>query len=168
MDGGQHRGSLRAALPGDVEPLLDVQQAGAVAGLRHIFPQDRYPFPRAALMDRWLREIADPGVRAYVWTAHTGRITGFAAVHEIELLHFGTAVDTWGSGLAWLLHDAVLEEMLSAAPAGTPSLRLRVFEENRRARRFYERRGWAMTGGRSRTAFPPHPVLLEYTYPLAR
>jgi hypothetical protein len=43
-----------------------------------------------------------------------------------------------------------------------------VFEENRRAQRFYEKRGWAMTGEHSRTTFAPYPVLLEYTYPLAR
>jgi RimJ/RimL family protein N-acetyltransferase len=165
---GEYRGSLRAMLPGDVEPLLDVQQAGAVAGLGHIFPQDRYPFPRAAITDRWLAEIADPGVRVYVWVSHTGRITGFAAAADSELLHFGTAVDSWGSGLAARLHDAVLAEMLRSVPAGTVSLRLRVFDANRRARRFYEKLGWAMTGERSLAIFPPYPELLEYARPLAQ
>lgn len=40
--------------------------------------------------------------------------------------------------------------------------RLRVFEGDARARRFYERHGWAATGDRSRTRFPPYPVLLAY------
>lgn len=39
---------------------------------------------------------------------------------------------------------------------------LRVFADNVRARRFYERLGWRPTGRVSRTSFPPDPVLLEY------
>jgi putative acetyltransferase len=41
-------------------------------------------------------------------------------------------------------------------------IRLRVFEENHRARRFYEKSGWVSTGSTSRGQFPPFPVLLEY------
>jgi hypothetical protein len=44
---------------------------------------------------------------------------------------------------------------------------LRVFEENRWARRFYERRAWLATGERTRTSFAPHPVLVHYARPLA-
>jgi hypothetical protein len=33
---------------------------------------------------------------------------GFAARREDELLHFGTAVEWWGSGLATWLHDQLL------------------------------------------------------------
>jgi hypothetical protein len=52
--------------------------------------------------------------------------------------------------------------------SGVASLRLREFEANRRARRFYEKLGWSVTGERSRTTFPPYPELLEYAYPLAQ
>jgi hypothetical protein len=31
---------------------------------------------------------------------HEGRIVGFAATRDNELFHFGTAVETWGTGLA--------------------------------------------------------------------
>ena len=87
-----------------------------------------------------------------------GEIVGFAATRGEELLHFGTAVETWGSGLAAWLHDAVV----ATYPSVTGPLRLRVFAENRRARRFYEKLGWLATGRESRTSFPPHPVLVEY------
>jgi hypothetical protein len=60
----------------DVEALVDVQQAGAVRGLAHIFPQDRYPFPREVIVQRWFHEIADPDVRVYVSADESGGITG--------------------------------------------------------------------------------------------
>jgi RimJ/RimL family protein N-acetyltransferase len=143
-----------AALP-DLPALLDVQQAGAVGALAHIFPQDDYPFPRADLERRWAAEIADPAVDVYVVQREAGRIEGFAAVRGDELLHLGTAVETWGSGLAAAVHDE-LRPMLG------PRGRLWVFEANRRARRFYEKLGWRRTGRRRRSAFAPYPALLEY------
>ena len=149
---------LREARPADLPALLDVQEAGAVLGMGHIFPQHSHPFPRAALLERWTAEIADPGIAAYV--IDTGRVAGFAALRGDELLHFGTAADTWGSGLAAAAHGELLEQLTAR---GVRRARLRVFEENRRARRFYEKLGWQPTGARSRTSFPPHPVLLEYS-----
>src|SRR5918997_519215 len=86
---------LRAATPADLPDLLDLQEAGAVRALAHIFPQDEYPFPRADVAARWAAETADPGID--VWVAeHDGRLAGFVAVRGDELLHFGTAVGTWG------------------------------------------------------------------------
>lgn len=84
----------------DLDRLIDVQEEGAVRGLAHIFPQDRHPFPRAGIRHRWAAEIADPAIRAYVIELGGDRIAGFAATRGDEFLHFGTAVDTWGSGLA--------------------------------------------------------------------
>jgi RimJ/RimL family protein N-acetyltransferase len=153
---------FREATAQDISPLVDVQQAGAVRGLSHIFPQDRFPFPRTAIVQRWSDELADPATAVYVSTDEAGAITGFAATRGSELLHFGTSPSTWGSGLAGELHDAVLGAFAKAAPTGVTLIRLRVFEANTRARRFYEKRGWVTTGRRSRTSFSPHPELLEY------
>ena len=107
---------------------------------------------------RWEAELQDPGIAAYVATRPDGRLVGFAARRGDEVLHFGTALETWGSGLAtWLL-----EALLATYPAEVARVRLRVFAGNLRARRFYEKLGWQATGRESRTSFPPHPVLLEY------
>jgi RimJ/RimL family protein N-acetyltransferase len=152
---------LRDATVADLPALMDVQQAAAVRALAHIFPQDRYPFPRDELLSRWVTEIADPDVGAYVIEDGEDRIAGFAATRGDELLHFGTAVRTWGTGLAICAHDDVMRRLTAA---GVTRARLRVFEEDRRARRFYEKLGWRPSGQRSRTPFPPHPVLVEYAY----
>jgi RimJ/RimL family protein N-acetyltransferase len=149
---------IREATEVDVPAILGIQEPGAVQGLGHIFPQDEHPFPREAVEVRWRQELADPTIAVYVAIDALGRVTGFAARQGDQLLHFGTAIETWGSGLAQRLHD----ELLESFPASVTRLRLRVFAENRRARRFYEKLGWVETGAESRTQFPPHPVLLEY------
>lgn len=155
---------LRRAVLSDLPDLLDVQQAGAVKGLAHIFRQDLYPFPRAEVHARWESELADPAVDVYVIVDDTGRIAGFAAIRGDELLHFGTAVESWGGGLASAAHDELLVRF---AAAGVVRARLRVFEENGRARRFYEKMGWRPTGRLTRTSFAPRPVLVEYELELS-
>ncbi|MGI8755147.1 MAG: GNAT family N-acetyltransferase [Acidimicrobiales bacterium] len=109
---------FRLATVTDLPALLDVQEAGAVAALGHIFPQDRYPFPRQALLERWTAELGDPAVRVYVATDDANLVNGFAASRGGELLHFGTAVDTWGTGLARQLHDALVDAMAETSPSG--------------------------------------------------
>jgi RimJ/RimL family protein N-acetyltransferase len=156
---------LRDAVLSDVPALIEVQQAGALQALTHIFPQDLYPFPRAAVEARWAAEILDPDVKVYVIEQDETGIVGFAAVRDNELLHFGTAVETWGSGLAAAAHRQVMQRL---AATGSTRARLRVFEENLRARRFYEKLGWRCTDRISRTSFPPRPVLLEYELDLDR
>jgi RimJ/RimL family protein N-acetyltransferase len=50
--------------------------------------------------------------------------------------------------------------LVNVAPV--PTLTLRVFEDNARARRFYEKNGWYATGAISRSTFPPYARLLQY------
>ncbi len=73
-------------------------------------------------------------------------------------------MSTWGSGLAGIAHDDVLQHLRMQ---GHHSAWLRVFDENRRAIRFYERRGWRVTDSTSLTSFPPYPVLRRYERDLA-
>ena len=149
---------FRPAAEQDVEGILDIQQPGAIAGLGHIFPQELHPFPRDAVDERWRSEMADEATSVYVAVGAGGQITGFTARREDLLLHFGTATEFWGTGLAQQLHDA----LVSTFPGSVRRIRLHVFEENHRARRFYEKLGWMPTGETSRTEFPPFPRLVEY------
>ncbi len=147
----------------DVDAVLAVQEPGAVKALSAIFPQDTHPFPRDALRTRWQSEIGDDQVECYVIEGG-GQVAGFAAVRGAELLHFGTAVETWGTGLA----STALDELLAIlARRGIPTAWLRVFEANERARRFYERHGWRPIGERTRGNFAPYPTLLTYDTQLA-
>jgi RimJ/RimL family protein N-acetyltransferase len=145
----------------DLPELIELQEAGAVIGMAGVFPQDRYPFPRHTILDRWREEIADPTIGTYVAVDGDDRLVGFAATTGRELLHFGTAVNTWGQGAAGELLDVVIPSLRAAGAQPV----LRVFAGNDRARRFYEKHGWRPTGASSVSSFGPHPVLLEYSLP---
>jgi RimJ/RimL family protein N-acetyltransferase len=150
---------LRSAMIADLAELVEVQRSGSVHALNHIFPQEEYPFPEAQILARWAAEIGDPAVDVYVIEQPAGVIAGFVALRGSELLHFGTAIHMWGTGFASVAHQRVVQLW---AATGVASAWLRVFEENRRARRFYEKMGWRCTRRLSRTSFPPYPVLVEY------
>lgn len=149
---------LRPLPRSDLDVLLEIQRDGAVAGLGHIFPQHLYPFPIETIRARWELELADPAIDCFAIVLD-GAVAGFAATRGDELLHFGTALETWGSGLAGLAHDDVLAHLRGQ---GHRRAWLRVFEENRRAVRFYLRRGWAGTDVTERSSYPPHAVLRRY------
>ncbi len=149
----------------DLEPLLDMQERAATVALAHIFPQDKYPFPRSDVRQRWVAEINDPGIEAYIAIDRADSIVGFLACRANELLHFGTAIEHWGSGLADELHAWAIDSLDRSTPRDIRYARLRVFEENLRARRFYEKHGWQSAGVETRTRFPPYPTLIEYTRP---
>lgn len=146
---------LRPLTHADLDVLLEVQREAAVVGLGHIFPQDTHPFPTVAVRARWVSEIDAPDVDCFA-VVTGGSLAGFAATRGAELLHFGTALHTWGSGLAASAHDEVLDHLRSQ---GHSQSWLWVFEENHRAVRFYRRRGWLPGEEKKPTSFPPHPLL---------
>ena len=154
---------LREMSTADVPDVLDVQQPGAIVGLADVFPQEAYPFPRDVIAERWWEEITTPGIDCYV-VVHDNRVVGFAAVREGEFLHFGIAVELWGTGIAQAAHAAVLDRIRAR---GIGRAWLQVFTDNRRGRRFYERLGWRQTGERGQSGFPPHAELLRYERDLA-
>ena len=145
----------------DLPALIEMQEAGAVVGMATVFPQDQYPFPREAVLARWRDEINDGSIGTYVAVDEDGQLVGFAAVAGGELLHFGTAIETWGQETASELLEVVAGWLREATSEPT----LRVFADNGRARSFYEKHGWRPTGATSVSGFEPHPVLLEYSLP---
>ena len=138
--------------------VVAIQEPAAVAGLSEVFPQDRYPFPREEIAARWRDEVADPDIECFV-VEEAGRVAGFAALHGREVLHFGAALDTWGSGLATAAHDELVER-LGACGVVRPALC--VYAGNARGRRFWEKHGWRPTGEVLRGSFPPYAELLAY------
>jgi len=142
----------------DVRAVVAVQEPGAVIGLAKVFPQDEFPFPREAVARRWLKEIETPEIDCFV-VQRNGAVIGFAAVRADEFMHFGIALELWGTGAAQDAHHAVLDRI---SATGVTRAWLRVFTGNERGRRFYERLGWTPMGARSQSTFPPYAELLRY------
>ncbi len=137
------------------ELLTEIQEDASLAGLGHIFPAERYPFPREAVLERWRTAtdtiLADPDG------------LGFAAVAPPWLDALYVCPAAWGTGVADGLHERALEALRAA---GVETAQLWVLEENRRARRFYERHGWYADGSTRVVPFPPHPLDLGYSLAL--
>jgi RimJ/RimL family protein N-acetyltransferase len=150
---------LRPMTISDVSTVIEVQEPGAVRSLSAVFPQDEYPFPQDEVAARWLQELEHPTIECFVVVVDDDAVVGFAAIRHDEFLHFGIAVERWGTGLAQWAHDAVLDRMRER---GIERACLRVFTGNGRGRRFYEKLGWQATGTRTRSTFPPNPELLHY------
>ena len=143
---------LRPMRPDEVDSVVTVQQEGAVADLRTYLSQDAHPFPRAEVQQRWAYELSRSDVQCFVVEGPDRVVDGFVAISGNQLLHFGTAKSTWGSGLAGRAHDEVLDHLREQ---GRSRAWLSVLEQNSRARRFYE----AAAGCRQARAYDPvsHP-----------
>jgi GNAT superfamily N-acetyltransferase len=150
---------IRLAGSDDAELLFGMQRASALSAFGHIFPPDEYPFPDDAERQRWAELVASNDAVILV-AEHQREPAGLAVIRHDELQRFFVVPEKWGSGVADALHDAVLETLREW---GESKSRLWVMEENRRARRFYERNGWR-PDGRTRTgSFPPYPPTVGYS-----
>lgn len=57
-EGAAAAATIRRAGLDDLERLVAVQRVAEVAGLGHVFPPDRYPFPVDEVRDRWRSWLA--------------------------------------------------------------------------------------------------------------
>jgi putative acetyltransferase len=154
-DGGQDRARvIRASGREEFERHFEIQRAASLAALAHVYPPDRYPFPDDDVRRRW-REFPGNVLAAEL----DGDVVGVAAVDDCWLEGFYVLPERWGTGIAAELHDAALAEL-----ADCPEIRLWTLEENHRARRFYEKRGWRLNGETRVVPFPPNPLDVGYSY----
>jgi GNAT superfamily N-acetyltransferase len=151
--------SIRDSRPGDAETLFAIQKAASLAGLAQVFPPERYAYPDAEIRARW-REV---GGGVFV-AERDGRAVGVAAVDDCWLNGLYVVPDEWGRGAAAALHDAAVAEIAVQHDVA----KLFCLEENHRARRFYERRGWRPNGETRRVPFAPRPLDVGYSLELRR
>jgi GNAT superfamily N-acetyltransferase len=156
---------LRAVRPAEADVLFGLHREATLHAYGHIFPPDRYPFPDEAMRDHWQAVVAGHGDQAQVIVAEVeGEAVGAVVAPPGRLESLFVVPRHWGAGAGSALHDAALAVTRAA---GLASCRLGVLEENHRARRFYEHRGWRADGRRRPARFPPHPVVLGYTIRLS-
>jgi len=150
---------IRTARPDEGPILADVCERASLAALEHIFPPETYPYPRKAVHDRWVAAVADPGSRTLIAVSDEEPL-GAACVTDGWLQGLYVIPERWGTGLSGELHDRALELVRGL---GAASCKLWVLEDNARARRFYERRGWRENGESRVVEFPPNPLDIGYS-----
>jgi putative acetyltransferase len=150
---------VREARADEAEALAQIQRAASLAAFSHIFPPDLYPFPLEDVRERWTTALADPAVSVLV-AELDARPVGLAGFRDDWLDGLYVAPDFWARGIGRELHDQVLDRLRRR---GSPRCHLWVLEDNDRARRFYERRGWRENGETRVVPFPPHPIDVGYT-----
>jgi putative acetyltransferase len=137
----------------DAETHWQVQRAACLPALAHVFPPEEYPFPDEAVLARW-RDFSGTVLAA----DRDGVVVGIAGVEPCWLHGFYVLPEWWGTGVADELHAAALDAMADCA-----QLKLWVLEENARARRFYEKRGWRLNGETRVVPYPPSPLDVGYS-----
>ena len=150
---------IRPATPADAEAVARVQLASWRAAYAHLFSAgqfDQYPLDRRA--DFWRR------YRPLV-AEIDGEVVGFASVGSAddkdadgELFAIYVRPEQWGSGVGRALIQAAEERLREL---GHASAVLWVYDDNPRARRFYEAAGWRTDGQHRPYEFlgAAHPVV---------
>jgi GNAT superfamily N-acetyltransferase len=152
---------FRRATSDDLGPLRDLEREANLAGLAHVFPADRYPFPDDDVLARWALVLQDPTACVLVRddVDRPGQLDVLAAYDDRSLRHLAVHPDRWGAGLASAAVDAVLAAL---AERGTTVAELWCLHDNGRARRLYEHLGWRATDDRRPAPWPPYPVEMRY------
>jgi GNAT superfamily N-acetyltransferase len=148
---------IRPARPEDAAAVAEVHVRTWQAAYEHVFGAELLAAidnpERRARWERWFAA----GER--VWAAEPeGRVVGFAWIgdsrdvppaDEGELFAIDVLPEAWGSGAGAGLMGAALPALRERYPTSI----LWVLEDNPRARRFYEREGWCLDGGRKEDTF---------------
>jgi diamine N-acetyltransferase len=144
--------SYRDARPEDGAALADLFNRCFCATFAHLYrPEDLDAFLAGSTAEAWCEEIAEAGVEVRLAEV-AGEPVGFAKMGPLtlpverpepgalELRSLYLEARHHGTGVAKALMAWVLDE---ARRRGAPALYLSVYVDNHRARRFYDRYGFA-------------------------
>jgi ribosomal protein S18 acetylase RimI-like enzyme len=142
---------VRRAQAGDAATLGEIHVRTWQTAYEHVFGAERLEAMSAERRtEQWRRWLAE-GVEAWVYEDDAGAVAGFVwvgdsreASGEGELYAIYVLPEAWGSEAGRQLMAVGRDALRSAYPTSV----LWVLEDNPRARRFYEREGWALDGGR--------------------
>lgn len=127
--------AIREATVADAPALGAVQMAALLAGYAE-FLETTASLPGVAERVSWWRaELAQPETRAWI-AENDGNAAGLVSIGPGELRWLCVMPERWGAGIGIALLATAEQEL---APGAT----LEVPERNLRARRLFERRGWA-------------------------
>ena len=128
--------------------------------LRALFPHELYPFPTEASVSSGARRSPTrrsrcTSPRSATYPPAIVSIGGRACLSKLYVLARATRARR-------RLGAARLRARAASRAVGTERASLWCLEENRGARRFYERRGWTLTEETRVVPFPPNPIDVQY------
>ena len=143
---------VRKATAGDAAAIARAQERGWQAAYRHVFPAEELDRGGFIKVERWTDRLVTPPAGWSTFVAEAdGEVVGFTSVGpsrdergigELYAIYVDPAQWSTGAGRALIEHAE--EQLRTVCTEAT----LWVLEDNPRARRFYERAGWAVDGGR--------------------
>jgi ribosomal protein S18 acetylase RimI-like enzyme len=142
----------------DAELCFRIARAASVAGFQHVFPSDLYEYPVDAIRADWVAALTDSDTETFV-AFEDDQAVGVVSVGRSVLQTLYVMPDFWGRRIGSALHDHALDRLRES---DVQEARLWTLTENHRARGFYEKRGWTLTGRTRIVPFPPHPIDVEY------
>jgi ribosomal protein S18 acetylase RimI-like enzyme len=142
----------------DAELCFGIARAAAVAGFQHVFPPGLYGFPDDAVRADWFSALTDPDGETYI-AFEDNEAVGVVSVGHGVLQTLYVMPEFWSRGIGSTLHDLALDRLRET---NVQEARLWTLTENHRARAFYEKRRWSLTGRTRVVPFPPHPIDVEY------
>jgi len=142
----------------DAELCFGIARAAAVAGFKHVFPPDLYEFPGDAIRADWISALTDPDGETHI-AFEDDEAVGVVSVRHGVLQTLYVTPEFWSRGIGSMLHDHALDRLREM---NVQEARLWTLTENHRARAFYEKRGWSLTGRTRVVPFPPRPIDVEY------
>ncbi len=143
---------IRRARLGDAAAIAEVHVRTWQSAYEHVFGAEQLATldltARTRRWEGWLGEgenafvAEDAGGRvvAFAWVGASGNVDGEGELYAIYALP-----EAWGSSAGSELMRAAFAALREA---GFAEAILWVLEDNPRARRFYEREGWSLDGGR--------------------
>ncbi len=157
--------TIRDADAGDVEAIAGIRVASWRATYAGIVPPSVLDRLEVARNAAWMTgRLANPGATGSLVIEERGRVVGYAllapasdpdanGLGEVEALYLAPA--STGRGLGGALMD---EALVRIGAAGHGAVVLWVLTANARARRFYERAGFALDGASRMLDFDGLPI----------
>lgn len=140
----------------DAELCFRVARAASVAGWWEDVMEGK--FPDDAIRADWISALSAQDVETYI--AFEGdEAVGVVSVGHGVLQTLYVVPDSWSEGIGSMLHNLALKRLREL---NVQEACLWTLTENRRARDFYEKRGWSRTGRARIVPVPPHPIDIEY------
>ena len=134
---------IRKALPEDVDDYTDCGVSCWQSAYRGIVPEEYLANMKKQRLEKNRKALTDPGDCEYYCAIYGERMIGILVINKNHSENFWAIYlieEFWGKGYGKKLLDFAVDELKSA---GHKKICLWVFEENYRARRFYEKHGFS-------------------------